>query len=343
MRRFLILLPIVVSAVVAGLMGFGVSRLNKGEINIFKPEPTPIPTPLSKYEIEKLSQKSVSGGKIEIKETLFKDEKYTSYLFEHKFDPTLENKDTKTVTGQVNLPAQAGLPSKEGKYPLILMIRGYADQSVYETGIGTRPAAKYFAENGFITVAPDFLGYGGSSSEAADIFEARFQTYTTTLSILSSLRSIDEWDGKNIFIWAHSNGGQVALSILAITGRAIPTTLWAPVTKLFPYSVLYYTDESADGGKFIRKELAGFEKLYDVDKFTFTKYLDRVKAPLQIHQGGADDAVPVVWSTGFVAKMSSLDKEVEYFYYPRSDHNMRPDWDLVIERNLEFFNSNLAE
>lgn len=335
MRKWLYLLPILVSALVAGTVGFGISQLNSGKINVFEPELTPIPTPLAKYEIEKLSGKEVPKGEIEIKEALFKDEKYTSFKFEHKFDPTLENKDIKTVTGQVNIPSEGE------SFPLVLMLRGYVDPSLYETGIGTRSGAKFFAENGFITLAPDFLGYGDSNQEAADVFETRFQTYTTVLSILNSLESIKEWNQKDVFIWAHSNGGQVALTVLTITGQKIPTTLWAPVTKPFPYSILYYTDESLDGGKFIRKELAQFEELYDVNKFSFINYLDKITAPLQLHQGGADDAIPVDWSNSFVARMRKLEKEIEYFYYPESEHNMRPDWDLVIERDLEFFNSRI--
>ena len=85
------------------------------------------------------------------------------------------------------------------------------------------------------------------------------------LSILESLDSIKEWDEENIFFWGHSNGGQVALTILEITGKDYPTTLWAPVTKPFPYSILYYTDESEDKGKYIRRELSRFENLYNTD------------------------------------------------------------------------------
>lgn len=293
------------------------------------------PTPLVRYEIEKLSQANIEKSQIRIKETLSEEEKYTSFVFEHKFDPTLEDKDEKTVTGQINIPVG------EEKYPLVIMIRGYVDQTIYETGVGTRSAAAFFANNGFITIAPDFLGYAGSSIESSNIFESRFQTYTTLLSILNSLNSIKEWDKENIFIWAHSNGGQIALTTLTVTGRTIPTTLWAPVTKPFPYSVLYYTDESFDGGKFIRSELSEFELLYDVEKFSFTNYLDKINAPIQLHQGGADDAIPVEWSDTFVKRLEAKEKDVTYFVYPSADHNLRPDWNTVVARDLEFFRKHL--
>src|SRR5690606_5347887 len=99
------------------------------------------------------------------------------------------------------------------------------------------------------------------------------------------LNQINNWNNDDVFIWAHSNGGQIALTTLEATGKMIPTSLWAPVTKPFPYSVLYYTDESADRGKFIRTELAKFEAIYNADQFAITDYVDRIKAPIQLHQG----------------------------------------------------------
>lgn len=299
------------------------------------PEPTPVPTPLAVYEIENLAKAHVPAGEIEIKEVISKEDSYTSYLFEHKFSPNFNTDVIKTVTGQINIP------NGNGNYPIVFMMRGYADQKIYETGMGTRPSAAKYAEAGFITVAPDFLGYAGSSEEAGNIYEARFQTYTTVLSLLKAVPTIKQWNKKDLFFWAHSNGGQIALTTLAVAGLEIPTTLWAPVTAPFPYSVLYYTDESADGGKYIRRELAAFEELYDVDKFSFTNYLERIRAPLQVHQGGADDAIPVSWSNSFVAKMRNLGLEVKYFVYPSADHNMRPDWDTVVARDIDFFRENM--
>ena len=100
---------------------------------------------------------------------------------------------------------------------------------------------EYFRDNEYITLAPDFLGYGGSDSESSNIFESRFQTYTTVLTLLKSINkeNFPNWDQKNIFIWAHSNGGQIALTVLEITGENYPTVLWAPVTESFPYSILF--------------------------------------------------------------------------------------------------------
>ena len=292
-----------------------------------------IPKPLERYSIPNLSENLVKPSKINIDEEISTNQDFTSNIFSINFDPTLKDKDTKKVTGLINIP------NKQGKLPLVLMLRGYVDQKTYTTGTGTQRAGEYFAKNGFITVAPDFLGYARSDTEASNILESRFQTYTTALMVLDSINSIGQWDQKNVFIWGHSNGGQVALTLLEITGREIPTVLWAPVSKPFPYSILYYTDESDDLGKLIRKKLSIFEENYDVNEFSIHNYIDRIKAPLQIHQGTSDDAVPISWTNDLVDKLEKLEVDPEYYKYQGADHNLQPSWNLAVQRSLNFYQS----
>ena len=310
--------------------------------SLFNPRQTPEspisqikPRPLDKYTIDNLSKIEVPGTQIEIGEPLVKEEKFTSYLFSMSFDPSISGKEKKKVTGLINIP------TTKGPFALVVMFRGFVDQELYKTGDGTRRAGEYFAQNGFITIAPDFLGYATSDSEAGSIFESRFQTYTTALVLLNSLNSIPNWDGTNVFIWGHSNGGQIAITVLEITGKAIPTTLWAPVSKPFPYSILYYTDESEDRGKLIRRELAAFEETYDPDLYSIDMYYDRIKAPIEVNQGTADDAVPREWSDELTKKLEELEIGFDYFVYPGADHNLNPSWGSVAARDLAFFNKQL--
>ena len=134
------------------------------------------------------------------------------------------------------------------------------------------------------------FGIWGSDNPSSDVFEERFQTYLAAVDLLASVRSLPATDPSRVGIWAHSNGGQIALTVLEVTGSTYPTTLWAPVTRAFPYSILYYTDEADDKGKALRNKLADFERDYDADLYSMVNFLDRIKAPLQLHQGTADDA-----------------------------------------------------
>lgn len=297
------------------------------------------PKPLLKYRILELAQAHVYPGVITRDEPFdigIKAPTFDTYLFSMHFYPALDGVSKKT-TGMLNIPKE------EGTYPLAVMIRGYVDPTIYQTGVGTKNASTYLASSGYITIAPDFLGYAGSDSEAGNIFETRFQTYTTMIALIKAIKEASfqevvdgKWDGKNIVIWAHSNGGQVALTTLSILGESIPTVLWAPVTKPFPYSILYYTDESMDGGKLIRSELSKFESVYGVDEYSFTNYLERISAPIILFQGTQDDAIPVAWSQGFVNTMKKGEHDIELVVYP-ADHNMRGAWDEAMARSLAFF------
>lgn len=310
--------------------------------------------PLEKYSIEKLASTNILPGKISVKSVINEDEKHTSYLFEFDFNPNLDGKTLKKVTGMLNIPT-----ADDGEIlGTIVMIRGFVDQDLYETGMGTKNVANYFSDSGYITIAPDFLGYADSDEEAEDIFEARFQTYVTVISLINTLRQmtvnqnnlalpnssdIRLSDNLPLFIWGHSNGGQIALSVLEITGWSYPTVLWAPVTKPFPYSILYYTDDADDGGKFLRRKLADFEKLYDTDNYSLANYTDRINAPLLINQGTADESVPQIWSDSFVETLKDQEKEVDYQLYPGANHNLQPLWSEAVKNSLEFYNSYAAK
>jgi alpha-beta hydrolase superfamily lysophospholipase len=291
--------------------------------------------PLDKYTIENLSNTTVEAGTLEGGMKLSEADKYISYLINFNFKPDFKNNK--------NISTLMNIPNGQGPFPIVIMIRGYIDQKTYQSGDGTRNVAKYFAENGFITIAPDFLGYGDSDSEAGNIFEARFQTYTTVLALIKTINEnfTFAWDHKNIFIWSHSNGGQIVLTTLEASGVNYPTVLWAPVSKPFPYSVLYYTDESEDKGRLIRSALAKFESLYDVELYSFDNYLNDINAPLQIEQGTADDAVPLSWSKDLLAKLKNLDKDVTLYTYQGADHNLQPAWNTVVEADLKFYKAHL--
>lgn len=301
--------------------------------------------PLLKYTFESLKKTEFEPSSIALGEVLKDSEDYVSQMFYFKVKD-LNGKGEKRVSGLINIP------QKEGNHPIVIMFRGYVPLENYETGVGTQRAGEFFAQNGFITLAPDFLGFGQSDKASQNSIEDRFQTYTTALSLLSSLVDLNtgleaSYSGKikadvsKVGIWGHSNGGQIAISVLEITGKNYPTVLWAPVSKPFPYSILYFTDEFDDHGKALRKVVADFEKDYDIELYSPSNFYSWINAPIQIHQGTADDAVPLEWSDSLVSDLTGLDKTVKYFIYPGADHNLMPNWGEVAGRSLDFYKSHL--
>lgn len=325
--------------------------------------------PLEKYAFKNLQKTIFEESDITLGKVVKQTESFTSQIFYFK-------SFGKKVSGLINIPKQTG------KYPVIVMFRGFVPKEQYQTGVGTQRGGEVFASNGFITLAPDFLGYGESDSPSKDSIEERFQTYTTALTLLASIGNLNKAlanqchaefisaspkkeilnqsmkqvqdmvqddklcnvrvDAEKVGIWGHSNGGHIALSVLAISGKNYPTVLWAPVSKPFPYSILYFTDDFDDHGKALRKVLANFEKDYDAEKYSTSNFYNFIQAPLQMHQGENDDAVPKRWSDELVETLKKLDKDVTYFVYPNSDHNLAPDgWNLAVQRSISFYRLNL--
>lgn len=280
---------------------------------------------LEKYTILNLSSRSY-GAKIELGEATATTPAYEVRKFEYE-------SDGKKVTGLAHIPAAC---NKIKMCSVIVQLRGYADARIYVPGYGTARSAQEFARAGFISLAPDFLGYGGSASSSADVFEARFETYTTALNLAAAAEKWERGNGK-VGLWGHSNGGYIAVTILEISGKKYPTVLWAPGTAGFPYSILFYMDANEEGDKNLRKKLAEFEDIYNANEFNLLNYLEKINAPIQLHQGGEDVSVPVQWNRSLTAKLRKLDKEINYFEYPLADHNLLPDWNTVVERSSDFY------
>lgn len=334
-----------------------ISPLSETGVEIFE-------KPLEKYSFEGLRSTDISPSSITIGRKIKDDPDFASYLYSYEVDGKLLNAgENKRVSGLINIPKEPGT------YPVLIMYRGFVARENFTTGEGTRRTAEEFARNGFITLAPDFLGFGESDSGADGSIEDRLQTYPTALTMLESIPNLPaalevfeadqititptgtrqqiadfepitgvKIDTGQVGIWGHSNGGHISLSVLAITGRQIPTVLWNPVTKPFPYSILYFTDEFDDEGKALRKVVADFEQEYDVFDYSPSKYYEWISAPIQLHQAVADEAVPVRWSDQFAASMEEMNKDLEYYKYPGENHNFNlGSWDTAMERSIEFY------
>jgi len=342
------------------------------------------PLPYLQYTIPNLRQRTFQTSHISVEKLLATYPTYFSYLFSFQ---TLDKK----MTGVLNVPKEASVSA----FPVIILVRGYVPPEIYKSGVGTQPAAAVFAQHGYVTFSLDFFGYGGSDVENPDTWAARFQKPISVVELISSITAQTNFDlpvpnlpshfsvdPQHMGMWAHSNGGQIALTTLEILPRPIPTTLWAPVTAPFPYSILYFSDEDPDEGKANRLMIAQFERKYDVTQFSLTDFLPYLHEPIQIHQGLQDEAIHFTWSGEFVDKLkkentwrteavanasaaaevatttssetsspsAQLDPQlhpyldifpVTFYTYPDTDHNMRPAWNTVIQRDLDFFNVNL--
>lgn len=320
---------LLVAGLVLGLVVFlGWVLVGRGEGKMLNPLGGPRVEPEKPYERYSFERLAERGGILSPIEVV--DDKF------------YYRSEGRRISGQIKMPEGAG------PFPTIVMARGYVEKEEYTTGVGTKNAAEYYRSRGYLTLAPDFSGYGESDSEDTDALGARLVKPVEILDLLASLPTLLEADTDRIYLWGHSNGGQVMLSVAEILGyraresgsqraKIRGVTLWAPVSKPFPYNILYYTDEADDRGKWLRSEVARFEAEYDVDNYSIDRYWDWLTMPVAIHQGTADESVPLKWSDELNKVLTELGKDVTYHRYSGADHNMRPVWNSVVARDLQFF------
>jgi dienelactone hydrolase len=356
------------SAAALLFIGFGIGFFYSDKIEL--PLKTPFVVnqkekallPLLPYTFASLRERTYEGRTIKIEKELSREVEFVSYLF--TYDALGRN-----MSGQINFPTVV-----TDTTPVIVMIRGYVPHEIFSTGVGTKNGAAAFARAGFITIAPDFFGYGDSDPEPTDSWQARFEKPIAVIELIKTVREkgipMDEngdlFKTDRVGLWGHSNGGQIAMSTLVTMRESIPTALWAPVVAPFPYSVLFFSDEDADEGKGMRLWVGQLEDKYELRDFSFTQYLDGLNGPFQLHHGISDEAAPKVWSDEFIAKVKKENEGrvfakknasasqsatladpivFKYFEYPGADHNLQPNanWQKVVERDIAFYTEYLKK
>lgn len=283
---------------------------------------------LEKYDFDSLRKRGGVASEIDIGSTiagveLRRKSKYDFQTREIRFES-----DGKKVSGMINY-----YPEKSSLSKVIIMIRGYADSEGYYPGSGTWRVADQLAKQGYSTISLDFLGYGNSDGESEDALQARFHKVVEVMDLIESVKALPWVDKNKIGIWAHSNGGQIALSVLEVTGENYPTVLWAPMTQPFPESVLNTIETDSP----VKAMVEEFEKHYDSRRYAFENYYEWIKAPVLIQQGTNDQWCQVEWQQAVVENINRFEKKADLVIYQDDDHNLSKNWNEAVEKDIEWW------
>lgn len=301
------------------------------------PTATPFPTPLvgnalADYTVDALSRRSYDGGTIVREGVVVETDAYTQIAIAYTTDGGLR------VTGLVNVP------DGEGPWPVLILLHGGIDQSVYQPGDGTRGHADFFARQGYLTIAPDYRTYNDTGGSGSPL---KIPWSIDVLNLMAALPTLSEADADNVGVLGHSRGGGVA-SYLVVLSPVLPqlkaVSLYAPLS--FDQAVNYVRYRDFFGAEWPANDAAiygtpesnprGYAAVSPIN------YLDRVTVPVEIHHGDADDALPVEWSRDLAERLRELGKDVTYYEYPGAAHTFAgADYALFLERNLEFFDARL--
>lgn len=295
---------------------------------------------LEKYDFDALSKRQGIASDIEILGKIEAVEKRRALLRQGSGRMDFTTREIRFKSDEKKISGMMNYFNDDKKHGIIIMIRGYAEKEGYYPGYGTWKVADELAKQGYATISLDFLGYGNSEAESSDVLEARFHKVIEVLDLIQSVKQLPWVDKSKIGIWAHSNGGQIALSVLEITGERYPTVLWAPMTLPFPQSLI----DTADEGEARQKAtdfVNLFEKYYDSRRYAFENYYEWINSSILIQQGTADLQVKVEWQQEVVNNLKLLNKNVELQIIEGADHNMGGSWSEAVEKDVEWFNTKI--
>ena len=140
-------------------------------------------------------------------------------------------------------------------------------------------------------------------------------------------------DGHRIGMWGHSMGGGIAARIMALRSDVKAFVLFAPISadvednffELTPEEIQWIHDTYGHAGDPVYRKMSPIE------------YFADVSAPVQIHHGDGDTAVPLLFSQKMYDALKQNGKKAEFFIYPGEKHEFINDWQLAADRALQFF------
>lgn len=311
------------------------------------PKPTPTPGLIYPYTIAGLREREYPAGRIQVGEPTALSADFTRY-------PIGYQSDGLTISGEMQVPPGAG------PFPVIVMNHGYYDFSNYRSGDGTRLVAEALNRHGYLTIAPDYRGYG-QSDEGASLFHTGF--VVDVMHLLKAISSLPQADPGRIGVWGHSMGGGITTKVLAIEPSVRAAVLFAPnsaddgdliarwgygcipqvnilhcnpaeiLTPDLPDDLLQAYQEAASNPD-LRRQVAPYF------------HLEAIQTPIQIHIGEADggppETTPPVWSYKLYEALVAAGKPAELFTYPGQGHSFSgAGRELFLERIIAFYDQYL--
>ncbi|MFQ6059036.1 MAG: alpha/beta hydrolase family protein, partial [Anaerolineae bacterium] len=220
---------------------------------------------------------------------------------------------------------------------------GYIPPSRYWSGADTWRAADYLARHGYLTIAPDFRGWGGSD-RGHNFF--RSGLVIDVLNLISSLPSLPQADPERVGMWGHSMGGGVTTKAIVIDPRIKAAVLYAPVsaddTVVMRRWGRWIRGGDPDDPMWRSYRQAVRDRAF-LRRTSPINYFDSVTAAVQIHQGTADTTTPPRWAQAIRDGLEAAGKQVEYYAYPGQGHAFQGKaWSLFMQRVTAFFDRHLS-
>ncbi len=271
----------------------------------------------SPLSIQALQAREFRAGEIRLHQITERTATHTSYLMSYDSDG-------------LRLTGTATLPTGTGPFPVVVLNHGFFLPAMYDTGDGTRAVSNALAPRGFITLAPDYRGLGGSDSDGRVNFGARLEFAIDVLNLVAAIESLPEARTGPVGMWGHSLGADLALRAGEVNSAIGPIALWAPLSAWMDDLATYYRLPTSRGSADLRAALS---------PGNFVQYL---RGPVAIHQGENDLVVRPAWARRLHEALLEANVASELVLHPGIGHELNLTAWRVVEQTADFFGEQLA-
>ena len=232
--------------------------------------------------------------------------------------------------------------SAQSPRPVILWLHGGPEAYVDPEFDGD---FQYLTNHGFIVAAPNVRGSAGFGKWYAHLDDGDWGGghVRDAIAVASFLKQLDFVDSRNIFVLGESFGGYSALEAItrypdvfrgAIVFSGI-SELARFVSRLPQHAIRYLLGEMRFDPRQDRWRNIALSPYYHVD---------RIRIPVQIHQGRHDQRVTEAETRRLVEKLRARGLPVEYYVYEHEGHGFLrfADQKQAYERVLAFVKKYLA-
>ena len=295
-------------------------------------EPTPEPIPIS---IEAMRSREYPGSQIVIEKTLPPEINYYRYI-------------TSYFSDGLKIYALLTVPIGERPitgWPVIIFNHGFIPPTQYQTTERYVNYVDRLAREGYIVLRSDYRGHGQSEGEARGAYG--YPDYVVdVLNGLQSIKSFPEADPDRIGMWGHSMGGYITLRSMVIRSDIKAGVIWAGVVGSYPDLLLDWPQITPPIYQFDPSWRTGFINEFGTPEknpqfwssISATTYLQDISGPLQLHHSIADNVVPFEFSNKLFHELLKTGINTEFFVYQEDNHNIAINFNLAMDRTVEFFN-----
>ncbi len=252
-------------------------------------------------------------------------------------------------SGRLTISGVMNVPTGSGPFPVLVLCHGYIDPAVYTTGRGLKREQDYLARRGYVVLHTDYRNHAGSDDDPVADVDLRLGYTEDAINAVEAVRrsTLPYLDRGRVGLLGRSMGGGVVLNALVVRPDLVDAAVvFAPVSSNAADNFERWIRRDPSRRGLARRIIAAHGSPERAPAFwraaSPVTYLGRVRAPLLMHHGTADQTCPPRWSRATYAALRERGKDVTLHAYPGEGHAFGAAWALAMRRTVAFLDRLLA-